>query len=70
MRRRNLFNELNKIEILEWRSAPSAAMVGPVVSVDDDGPPEPEPAPPPDPGPNDPIIYPVIPPSGPAGPGK
>lgn len=39
------------------------------VPVDDDPPPEPEPAPPPYPGDNPPIIYPLAPPSGPAGPG-
>lgn len=58
------------VDSLEYRIPP--ASVSPVVVValdDDDPPPEPAPAPPPYPGDIPPIIYPLAPPSGPAGPG-
>jgi hypothetical protein len=70
------FENLNSLETLELKASPAVVSVAGILVTtsaaalkDDDGPPEPEPAPPPDPGDNDPIVYPVLPPSGPAGPG-
>ena len=62
------------IETLELRRLPSAAAVLSAavrpVADDKDPLPEPEPAPPSYPGDEPPIDYPLLPPSGPAGPGK
>jgi hypothetical protein len=83
MRRSNLFDGLHSVETLEWKVSPTALAVGSVVaaasvstfqavqSADDNDPlPDPEPAPPPYPGDDPPIEYPVLPPSGPIGPGS
>lgn len=55
------------VDSLEYRLALSTA--SPALVDDGDPPPELEPAPPSYPGDNPPIIYPLAPPSGPAGPG-
>ena len=93
MRKYNLFDSLNSLDILEFRLSPTSlagsAVAAPEVSrshapvlqADDDDDddsgdndndplPDPEPAPGPDPGDNPPIVYPVLPPSGPSGPGS
>jgi hypothetical protein len=62
-----------QFEWLEIRRAPGAVQVAaerPVELDDDDPLPQPEPAPPPYPGDDPPIDYPLLPPSGPAGPGS
>jgi hypothetical protein len=80
--RTQLFNEPISYKALELKLSPTLLSVGglmvpPAVSTvqastfDDSDPlPEPEPAPPPYPGDNPPIEYPLLPPSGPAGPGS
>jgi hypothetical protein len=84
MRRFNLFDSLHSVETLEWKVSPTALAVGGLVAAsavstpptmqsddDDNDPlPDPEPAPPPYPGDDPPIEYPVLPPSGPIGPGS
>jgi hypothetical protein len=84
MRRSNLFDSLHSVETLEWKVSPTALAVGGLVAVpavstlqavqsdaDDNNPlPDPEPAPPPYRGDDPPIEYPVLPPSGPIGPGS
>lgn len=85
MRRYSLFDSLISVETLEWKVSPTALSVGglvaaPAVSThdlgqaqDDDGDdplPDPEPPPPPYPGDDPPIEYPVLPQSGPIGPGS
>jgi hypothetical protein len=82
MRRYNLLESLNSPELLELKLSPTLVSVGGVLAVStvstvramhldgDDPLPEPEPAPPPYPGDNPPIEYPLLPPSGPAGPGS
>ena len=76
------FENLNSLETLEIKASPAAVSVGGIVATsatatlnamsadDDDPPPQPEPPLPPDPGGNDPILDPILPPSGPAGPGS
>ena len=75
------FTAFNSLETLEAKLSPTsisaAGIVGAsvlsvlsAVPADDDPPPEPEPAPPPYPGDDPPIVYPLAPPSGPAGPGS
>ena len=71
---------LNSLETLEVKLSPTTLSGSGIVATsmistvsatpaDDDPPPVPEPAPPPYPGDDPPIIYPLSPPSGPAGPG-
>jgi len=76
------FENLNSLETLEVKASPAALSVGSIVATsstatlnatqfgDDDPPPQPEPPLPPDPGDDPPIEYPLLPPSGPAGPGS
>ena len=73
---------LNSLETLELKLSPTSPSAGGIVATsvissfsatqanDDDPPPEPAPAPPPYPGDDPPIDYPLLPPSGPAGPGS
>jgi hypothetical protein len=82
MRKYNLKDGLSSLELLELKCSPTVASAGsvlavsltstvPATSLDDEDPlPEPEPAPPPYPGDYPPIEYPLLPPSGPAGPGS
>jgi hypothetical protein len=75
------YSSLNSLETLELKISPtlvsacgvlavSTVSTFPARNLDDDDPlPEPEPAPPPYPGDYPPIEYPLLPPSGPAGPG-
>ncbi len=72
---------LNSLETLEVKLSPTSLSGSGIVATsmisavsatpadDGDPPPEPAPAPPPYPGDNPPIVYPLAPPSGPAGPG-
>jgi len=71
---------LNSLETLEVKLSPTSLSGSGIVATsmisavsatpaDDDPPPEPAPAPPPYPGDDPPIVYPLAPPSGPAGPG-
>ena len=78
MSRFSPLDSYNSLETLEQKLSPSSVGVvaAPVVStiqatafVDDDPLPDPEPAPFPYPGDGPPIEYPLLPPSGPAGPG-
>ena len=79
MRTLSLFDSHNSPEVLEPKLSPSAfgAVLAPlpVLTIQattlDDNDPLPDPEPPiPYPGDNPPIVYPVLPPSGPAGPGS
>jgi hypothetical protein len=78
MRRSIQFETVDSVEMLEKRlslSALAAAMISSMAAAvpragDGDDPlPDPEPDPPPYPGDDPPIEYPVLPPSGPIGPG-
>jgi hypothetical protein len=84
MRRYSSFDSLDTVETLEIKVSPTALSVAglvaaPVVAkfhavsaLDDNGDdplPDPEPDPPPYPGDDPPIEYPILPPSGPIGPG-
>jgi hypothetical protein len=75
------FEKLNFLETLELKASPAVLSVGGILATsatatlhamnaDDDGPPEPGPELPPEPGDDPPIEYPLLPPSGPAGPGS
>jgi hypothetical protein len=82
MRTNSPFTKLNSLETLELKLSPTSPSAGgvvvtavtsafsPIQADDDDPPPEPAPAPPPYPGDDPPIVYPLGPPSGPAGPGS
>jgi hypothetical protein len=81
MRRRQLFDTVISVDTLDLKVSPTFLSVGGLMAATavstfqtsnlDDGDPPPEPAPPPGPYPGDnpPIVYPLAPPSGPAGPG-
>jgi hypothetical protein len=76
------FTTVNSLEMLEMKLSPTSLSAGGIIAKsmisavsaspadDDDPPPEPAPVPPPNPGDNPPIVYPLAPPSGPAGPGS
>jgi hypothetical protein len=82
MRKHVLVDSLSALETLEGKLSPTSLSVGGLLAAssvatvqstksDDEDPlPEPEPAPPPYPGDDPPIDYPLLPPSGPAGPGS
>ena len=82
MQEYRLTDSLISLEGLEFKCSPSFLAVGSVMAAsltstvhatnleEEDPLPEPEPAPPPYPGDDPPIEYPLLPPSGPAGPGK
>jgi hypothetical protein len=82
MRRQILLDSPSAFETLELKLSPTSLSVSgvlagsavatlqPVHQDDTDPLPEPEPAPPPYPGDDPPIDYPLLPPSGPAGPGS
>jgi hypothetical protein len=71
MRQHALFDSFNAFDSLELRLSLTTLAV-PVVSIPaaDDPLPDPEPPPPPDPGNCPPVEYPVLPSSGPPGPGS
>jgi hypothetical protein len=81
MRRHIQLGSLISLQTLEQKLSPTSVSVGGLVAAtapviqktnlaDEDPLPEPEPAPPPYPGNDPPIDYPLLPPSGPAGPGS
>jgi hypothetical protein len=82
MRKYRLFSAFSSLEGLEPRVSLTSFSVGAVAAAvstfnpnghrvaTSDPIPNPEPAPGPDPGDNPPVVYPVLPPSGPSGPGS
>jgi hypothetical protein len=83
MRQYNRFSGIGSLEMLELKLSPASFSVGtlavaavsplhPETQADgkSDPLPNPEPPPGPDPGDNPPIVYPILPPSGPSGPGS
>jgi hypothetical protein len=86
MRQSSLFSSIGSLEMLELKLSPVSLSVGALAAAAVSSPnpqaegndhvansdplPNPEPPPGPDPGDNPPVVYPILPPSGPSGPGS
>ena len=86
MRKSSLFSSIGSLEMLELKLSPVSFSVGALAAAAVSSPnpqaehtdsaaksdplPNPEPPPGPDPGDNPPVVYPILPTSGPSGPGS